>query len=219
MNVLFVGNSYTYYNDMPLIFKKLADDNNRSMTVHSVTKGGRRLESFTDKSDDITVKLQDIVSKEKFDVCFIQEQSVLPAADFDRFINGLSCVVDMVKDKADQIVLYATWGRKSGSETLTEHNWTTESMTKLLSDAYCKASEQFGAKVSPVGENFLKIEKTNPEINLHDEDLSHPSYKGSCLAALTHYYTVFGEFPKKIQSLDISADELSAFQKVVGNLL
>ena len=185
----------------------------------SITKGGRRLESFADKSDAVTLALHDILLKEKFDVCFIQEQSILPAVEFDRFISGLNCVVDVVQDKTDRIILYATWGRKSGSETLAEYNWTTESMTKLLSEAYGKASAQINATVSPVGENFLKIAEIAPQINLHDEDLSHPSYKGSCLAALTHYYTIFKEFPKNTESLNLSNDELLFFKKAIVNLI
>ena len=35
--------------------------------------------------------------------------------EFDTFIEGLALVTDMVKDHADQFVLYATWGRKTGS--------------------------------------------------------------------------------------------------------
>lgn len=40
MKVLFVGNSHTYYNDMPRIFASLARDNGHDVQVESVTKGG-----------------------------------------------------------------------------------------------------------------------------------------------------------------------------------
>ena len=215
MNVLFIGNSYTFYNDMPLLFEKLANSNGKSITVCSVTKGGRKLESYTDPSDDVTQALDTLLSKQKFDICFIQEQSLLPASDYSRFISGLDCVVNKLKDRADRIVLYATWGRKAGNAELTKRNWTTESMTKLLSDAYRKAAQLYGACVSPVGNNFLYATQINPELNLYSEDRSHPSYAGSCLAALTHYHTAFGEFPKQTGTLSLSDAEIAAFRAAI----
>ncbi len=215
MNLLFIGNSYTYYHDMPLLFEKLANQNNKNVTVCSVTKGGRKLVHYADSADPVTISLDTLLAKQKFDICFIQEQSLLPAADFDRFISGLDCVVSKLKDRAEHLILYATWGRKSGNAVLTENNWTTASMTALLSEAYQKAAGLYGAQVSPVGNNFLYITQQHPEINLYDEDCSHPSYHGSCLAALTHYYTVFNEFPKETEMLDLNDTDLSAFRTAV----
>lgn len=215
MNILFIGNSYTYYNDMPLLFEQLANCNNQKTTVYSITKGGRKLESYTDTSDVVTVALDTLLSKQKFDVCFIQEQSVLPASDYNGFIRGLDCVVNKLKDRVEHLVLYATWGRKSGNSILTEYNWTTESMTSLLSDAYQKAAKLYGAYVSQVGKNFLYVTQKHPEINLYNEDGSHPSYQGSCLAALTHYHSVFCDFPKHTEMLALSDSELSAFRSAI----
>lgn len=215
MNVLFIGNSYTYYNDMPSLFEKLANSNNYKVTVFSVTKGGRKLESYADTSDVVTVELDTLLAGQKFDICFIQEQSILPAFDFNKFILGLDCVVNKLKGRVDKLFLYATWGRKNGSSKLKELNWTTESMTTLLSDAYQKAAKLYDACVSPVGINFLNIAQQYPEINLYDEDYSHPSYQGSCLAALTHYHTVFGTFPKHTEVLALSDAELSAFRSAI----
>ncbi len=215
MNILFVGNSYTYYNDMPSLFEQLAISNQKDVVVYSVTKGGRKLLAYTDATDEFTVNLDTLLSKHTFDVCFIQEQSLLPIIHFDQFIDGLDCVVNKLKNKTKQIILYATWGRKKGSKQLEEHNWTTESMTDLLSDAYQKAAKLYDARVSPVGNHFLYVTQNYPEINLYNEDRTHPSYQGSCLAALTHYHAVFGDFPKNTDALAISSAELSAFKTAI----
>ena len=214
MNVLFIGNSYTYYNDMPSIFEKLAGSNGKQVSVCSVTKGGRRLLQYREP-DSTTSELDELLAQKTFDICFIQEQSVLPAKDFEAFLSGLDCVVGKVKSKADRLILYATWGRKSGSSTLAENNWTTESMNQKLSEAYRKAAGLYDAQVSPAGDRFLCITQHDPEINLYQDDLSHPSYQGSCLAALTHYHTVFGEFPNQTGSLALSDAELSAFKAAI----
>lgn len=214
MNILFVGNSYTFYNDMPEMFEKLANDNGKNVNVYSVTKGGRKLVDY-ETADETTEKLQEALDERCYDVCIIQEQSILPASDYDAFIRGLDGVIKRVKDRADRLVLYATWGRKRGSAVLAEHNWTNEGMTELLSSAYLKAAKIYGADVSPVGESFLKMMKNSPDTELYNADLSHPSYVGSALSALTHYYTVFGEFPEKCDDLALEKDLISTFKSVV----
>lgn len=215
MNVLFIGNSYTYYHDMPTLLEKLCKENGQDVTVYSITKGGRKLESYLDPEDEITRALDKVLSENAFDICFIQEQSVLPAAEFDTFIKGLNCVVDKVKGKARRLVLYATWGRQAGHPVLAEQGWTTASMTHLLTDAYSRAAKQVGADLSPVGENFLYVTEHYPDVNLYDADKTHPSYEGSCLAALTHYHTLFGAFPAHTASLALRDATLSAFRSAV----
>lgn len=215
MHVLFIGNSYTYYHDMPTLFEKLAIDNQKDVTVHSVTAGGRKLTDYMDSTDETTMALDALLAAHTFDTCFIQEQSLRPAADFNRFMEGLEYVVNKLKDRVDSLIMYATWGRKEGSEALTTHNWTPQSMTDLLADAYQAAAKQYNARLSPVGRCFLTIVQTHPEIDLYDPDKSHPSYQGSCLAALTHYYTLWGNFPENTACLALSDGEISAFKECI----
>lgn len=215
MKILFIGNSYTYYNEMPMIFERLATGNQKDIQVYSVTKGGRMLCEFSESGDPVTQELEHLLAEHHFDICFIQEQSILPLKDYGCFISGLECVVEKVRSRADRLVLYATWGRKAGSKTLTENSWTTVSMARGLCEAYHNAAATVDADVSDAGLNFLEVYTNREEIELYDPDLSHPSYKGSCLAALTHYYTVFREFPENTDSMDLTREELAVFKKSV----
>lgn len=212
MNVLFIGNSYTFYNDMPALFQALAAENGHAVTAYSVTAGGRRLERYLNPEDPVTAKLDDILRKQDFDVCFIQEQSLLPATDHDRFIAGLDCVIGKVRKRAKRLILYVSWGRKSGNKDLAAYNWTPEIMTRLLADSYEKAAQIYGIEQSVVGAPFLQITQNHPEIDLYDPDLTHPSYVGSCLIALIHYRTVFGHFPTHTASLALTESQLAVFK-------
>ena len=215
MNILFIGNSYTYYNDMPAIFRQLALDNGKDVTVTAVTKGGRKLIGYKDPFDPTTVKLTEAL-QQHYDVCVLQEQSVLPIAGFDTFMDGLTLVTDMIKGHADKFILYATWGRKSGSKTLLEHGWDTEGMTEMLAQSYARAAALIQADISPVGKHFLTVSRMLPEIDLYDPDLSHPAYAGSVLSALTHYWTIFGQFPENTASLNLESRVLDVFRTVVS---
>lgn len=215
MNILFVGNSYTYFNDLPQLFQDLARANGKQLNTFSVTKGGRRLDAYMDPSDETTHQLERLIRERHYDVCFLQEQSTLPALDYTAFLSGVQHVLQMAKGCADKFCLYATWGRKAGSPDLETHGWTPESMTDLLAKSYQKAGQHFGATVSHVGQCFWHIKSRHPHIELHNPDLTHPSYQGSCLAALMHYQTLFGNFPENTQVLGLQPEVLEAFRSAV----
>lgn len=211
MNILFIGNSYTYYNDMPALFERLAKENGLDVSVWSVTKGGRKLIEYTNCDDTVTVALNALLSERRYDAVVLQEQSLLPLRDWDLFFAGLSHVIKQADGRADRLVLYATWGRKEGSKDLSALNLTTEQMAVQLEAAYSRAAAQFNADLSPVGMNFLTVYQAHPDIELYDPDCSHPSYLGSCLSSLTHYRTIFGQLPEHMDCLSLSAAEQRAF--------
>lgn len=72
---------------------------------------------------------------------------------------------------------------------------TNESMTQRLVAAYEAIGRECNMPVSAVGSAFYDVYTNHPEIELYNEDLSHPAVAGSYLAALCHYATVFGKSP------------------------
>ena len=136
MKILFIGNSYTYFNDLPALFDKLCKENNKPVEVFSVTSGGRYLRQNLDTEDACTLKLRDLLSKHHFDVCVLQEQSTYPVRDKASFLQDMLRIAEFVKPHTDRFVLYATWGRQFGSQKLTELGMTGETMANLLHEAY-----------------------------------------------------------------------------------
>ena len=57
MKILFIGNSYTYFNDMPRLLEQLMRDNGIDVTVDSVTKGGRKLFENLQANDENSEKI------------------------------------------------------------------------------------------------------------------------------------------------------------------
>ena len=43
LRLLFIGNSYTYYNDLPAMVYEIARTQKKKLSVESITKGGRSL--------------------------------------------------------------------------------------------------------------------------------------------------------------------------------
>ena len=216
MKVLFIGNSYTYFNDMPTLFSRLCGCNGKQAQVFSVTKGGRRLHENLDSADETTRQLEAVVQQNGIDVFVLQEHSTLPLLDFHRFSTNITSL--MKKLGAARYVLYQTWGRKAGSSFLTEQGLTTRTMAFQLQEAYAKVAEAVGADRAPVGRCFLLASENHPEIDLYDPDLTHPSYAGSCLSAMTHYRTLFGEDPADLSCFDLLEDTKQVFSQILASV-
>lgn len=212
MKVLFIGNSYTYYNDLPKLFEKLAAENGEDVEAFSVTCGGRRLiENMQKTEDSYAEQLNALLSAHTFDLVILQEHSLGSLLDYDGFCSGITGLREKLGSRAKRLLLYCTWGRKTGSKTLEERSWTQESMTFSIADAYRKAGKALGIPVSYVGLKFYGISRMYPEIELYDADLTHPSYVGTCLAAITLYASVFHAFPQKCSTLELPQETLQAF--------
>ncbi len=214
MNILFIGNSYTYYNDMPKIFEKLALENGKDVVVDFVTKGGRKLYENLVVEDEYHQRIVGLCSEKQYDVLFLQEQSYFALVDYEKFLEGLSGLMKLIG--ADRTVFYATWGRKEGCPLLDELKLTRAEMGKKLEEAYQKAADALGAGLSPVGRAFQATCETAPELELYMPDLSHPSLLGSTLAALVHYRTVFGQLPQSCESLSIDPAATKMFLSMLA---
>ena len=82
MNILFIGNSYTYFFDLPTLFADLCRANGHDIRVDSVTAGGRELhECLTEFHNDLNVgdplgkKISELLEEVEYDVLILQEQS------------------------------------------------------------------------------------------------------------------------------------------------
>lgn len=217
MKILFIGNSYTYYNDMPKLFSLLAEENGQTVSVDSVTKGGRKLiENLDFENDENSKKILELSKENKYDVLFLQEQSLLPIKDIKKFQIGADELTRLAMAKRN--ILYATWGRKSGCEVLTEMNLTSEEMTDKLYSAYESTAKSINAELSPVGLCFNHISQKHKNLELYAPDLSHPSYFGSALAAACHYKTIFGKAPEKFESLSLASDAILAICDALASI-
>lgn len=223
LSVLFVGNSYTYYNSMPTsIFLEFATAAGFDANVKAITCGGHSLFQHADTRDPYGVKvalelLPDNVGMYNFVV--LQEQSMRPAS------NDLATFYDAVRDLAARArgieatpILYSTWGRRGDSEYLTQTGMTNESMTWKLAASYTAIGEELDIPVGYVGLAFYEVYTGNSGIELYDPDTSHPSYAGSYLAAVTLFAKMTGIDPTTVSfNGDLSAEDAAVLKQAAKN--
>lgn len=214
MKILFIGNSYTYYNNLPQLLENLINENEMDIEIDSLTVGGRKLYENLSLDDEKYIELCNLLTKNSYDILFLQEQSFLPLLDYCTFEKGVADLINLIKAKRN--ILYVTWGRKDGANILKEYGLTNETMTIKLNTAYQKVAFEYNCETSLVGLYFNYITSHYPILNLYDDDLSHPSYLGSCLAALIHYKTIFKTLPNVYSTLKIDNEILETFISVLN---
>lgn len=196
-SVLFVGNSYTFYNDLWDIFHKCAASAGYSFAVDHVTSGGYFLRQYLDDADPMQEEFDRKITGAAFDFAVLQEHSVGPIVDYDGFANAVKAIVNRLGPRT-KTVLYETWGRQEDSGTLKKIGMTNETMTIALDSAYRRLGRELDIPVSPAGIAFRNVHVNHPEIELYDPDHTHPSKAGSYLAALVHFAVLTGDSPKNV---------------------
>lgn len=192
-SILFVGNSYTYYHDMPeRIFAPMAAKAGYDIEVRAVTHGGYKLAWFADPDNEEGKRLRDVVAGRHFDCIVLQDHSLSTIVDPGEFFGGIRSLKTLLEDKTDRFVLYATWGRKPGCETLEELGMTNEEMTRHIAEQYEEAGQRFGMTVAHVGKAFAAYTQQNPDSELYFVDLHHSSELGSTIAAETILKAIVG---------------------------
>ncbi len=196
LRILFVGNSYTYFNNLPQMLSGLAASAKPPQTIETemITVGGATLKSLWAGG-----KPQAALASGKWNYVVLQEQSTLGPT---RMVDGVVQINDPkdfqasvrtidpeIKKAGAKPLLYMTWARKD-----------TPEKQSLLTDAYQNIGKELGDKVAPVGLAWQAALKARPDLELHVADKSHPNPSGSYLAACVFYATVFGKSPQGLAS-------------------
>lgn len=119
-NVLFIGNSYTYYNELWHLFQRVAKSQKIKVEVEAVYQGGYTLEQMSDPADTFGKQVDAKLKNTQYDIVFLQEQSERPAINRAPFYQAVRDLGAKIKTNGATAVLYQTWGRKTGSQDLTK---------------------------------------------------------------------------------------------------
>ena len=194
--VLFIGNSFTYYNDMDQLFAGLAEAAGYDVQVERITIGGHNLSQFALPSDEGGKQVEAALTAcGDYDIIALQEQSTRPLTNTSLFEDGVVKMCSRIREtqKDCRIFLYATWGYPEQAE---KRKQTVPEMEAQLRAAYLSTAGKAGAQVSPVGEAFSGVYTEHGSIGLYAEDQRHPSYEGSYLAACVHAARLLGIDPR-----------------------
>ncbi len=187
IKTLFVGNSFTYYNDIPALTQSIANDLGYNLVCESVTMGSHNLEQFANKDDEYgKIVFNKLTANNDYKYLILQEQSTRSYTKYSNFKNGAT-ILKLLADSTQTDCttrLYSTWGYQSAADDL---KVTIPEMEEKVRDAYDSLAQELNVNVHYVGKAFSKVYlEYNSQINLYHTDNKHPSYAGSYLSALIH---------------------------------
>lgn len=198
-SALFIGNSYTYVNNLPQMVEQLALANGDTLITDASYPGGHTLELHTTNSTTLSK-----ISAQSWDFVIMQEQSQKPsfppsqvAQEVYPFAATLTQAIK-ANDSCTEPVFYMTWGRKYGDQTNCQFYpplCTYQGMQQRLRQSYLQMGKDNKATVAPVGIAWKNSIAADSNLNLYSSDNSHPSLAGTYLAACTFYATLFQKSP------------------------
>ena len=182
LRILFVGNSYIFFNNLPQMISLLSDSLNTKLICKQSVYGGATLGDHWNSRRGIRTRA--ILEKEKFDIVVIQDNSMWPLehADSVLMIGKLFC--DLIKSKNATPYIYNTWSRETTPQTQSAINKTYESLAL-----------QTQSVLVPVGSVWAEAKAQKPTVQLYMSDESHPSWHGTFLTALCFVKKITGTLP------------------------
>ena len=178
--VLFIGNSFTFYHDMPAAVSAKLEQAGCPHQVESFTKGGWFLSRYADPQDKYGALLRERHLGKHWDILILQDQSFNPVDQYEDFLAGAKALKQLLQP--EKVLMYQTWAYEDHTEKLEATGLSYDQMHLALKKAYAGAAQELGATVVPVGDRFAQCKREHPEIQLYKEDHFHPSVEGTALA-------------------------------------
>lgn len=180
VSVLFIGNSYTYVNDLPGVVAAMGKAGKVKIEAQSYTEGGAALIQFWEEPKH--AKARELVKQGGYDYVVLQDQSVTPCTSPHRTLKFGGKWAQLAHFGKSKPVFFLTWAHKTPDGSVFD-----TSMQDELTAVYRRAAEENDALLAPVGEAWRRWYQKHPTESLHTEDGSHPNALGTYLTACVFY--------------------------------
>lgn len=191
LRVLFIGNSLTFYNDLPARTREIAaqDGALRVMETDAVVKGGASLQSHW---NGVTARTR--ITAERWDYVVLQEGTTLYYDQPDSLVEVVRSFDHLVREAGARTVFYLTWPLQG---TVPQ-----DSFTRVVA----RMQDELHILVAPVGAAWQDALAANPSLQLYLPDGNHPSPVGTYLGACTMFATMFRRSPEGLAGLQAIGD-------------
>jgi hypothetical protein len=203
-NVLFVGNSLTYTNDLPRTLEDLAASGNHALHCASVTRPGFALIDHLDGGSDAVAVIRQggwhyVILKQG--PSSLDESLVILIDGTVRFDVEIRAIGAMTS-------LYLVWPDKSRFAYF-----------EAVRRNYKAAADTVGGLFLPAGEAWLTAWDDEPSLALYGSDDFHPSPLGTYLAALVMYERITGSDARALPPVAVVAGETLAVSRETVQIL
>lgn len=177
MKILFIGNSHTYFNDMPAVFSAFWEVNTgKRADVTMLAYSYRDLAWHN--SEYFALRFNILYGN--YDFCIIQQQAH-PFPGKEKTLAGLLPILNLCREAGVKPILVSTWVEKRFPE-----------LQETVNRAYFEISETTGCTLAHAGPIWESLLREHPETELFWNDGEHASPEGDYLLAMTIFRTIYG---------------------------
>jgi len=209
--VLFIGNSLTYYHEMPSLLQAMLDESADNYEIEQSTYAGYTLKGHLDhiiigehqdgvytrqKEEGETTATIKKLEANNYDYIILQEQTggaAIPEMREIFLTKTLARYEDLIDTNKTKIILFQNFPIQKNyprkyCKSIDDKKYCSELFNNLEEEMAVIRRGFEGSKkdVVKVGEAYYEVIKNHPEINLYSDE-SHPSKEGAFLSALVFY--------------------------------
>jgi hypothetical protein len=208
LRVLFIGNSYTRFNNLPRLVASLSESVAQGPIVRAKreTHGGFNLRRHWRRR-----RVRDRIARGGFDAIVIQGHSLSPIRDPGEMAEYARRFSQRARAVGARLILFETWARAPRSRVYRRYELAGPAeMLARVDSVYAQLGHDLGASVSPVGRAFARAADEASGVRLRRRDRTHPTLAGSYLAACVLYGTLTGNDPREASYVPWPLSQASA---------
>lgn len=196
MRVLFIGNSYTRFNDLPRMVQSMSRSAPRGprLETRRETRGGYDLRNHWRHR-----RVRARIANGHFDAVVLQGHSLDPVRHPDQMADYARRFALHTGSVGSRLVLFQTWARHPRSRVYRRYDLGGPSaMHQQVETVYREVGRELDATVAPVGAAWQRAGRELPDVRLHRRDGTHPDVPGTYLSACVLYGTLTGLDPRAL---------------------
>lgn len=194
LNVLFVGNSYTYFNNLSHIVSAISDSTDTKLITKKSTVGAGWLREHWHGKRGLQTK--QMIETGNFDVVVLQEYSMGAITSPDSLYKYVKLFADLVKSKGAKPLIFQVWAREKVPQYISELNL-----------AYEKVAKENDIPLIPIGMGWNLSRGLRPDAPLFYKDGTHPGDLGTFLTAAIFVGCITGEVPEEVYQVPTITDQ------------
>lgn len=175
--VLFIGNSYTYTNDLPRLVERIAKSKGISVRTEAVSVGSATLKDHWDSG-----RAAEALRKSRFDFVVLQPQSSEELRMPEETAAYAKKLADAIRSAGAEAILFAPW-----------HPLEFDPASARFRSGYRNLAAAAQLRLAPVDAAWESARSAGAQ--LYNEDQRHPNLAGSYLAACVFVSVLTGADP------------------------
>ena len=186
--ILFLGNSFTFYWNLPSLVESMAKEKGILLDIYQSTAGAATLKDHWEGKRGL--QSMKVLKEHDFSTIILQDHSTSPLLKTVESREYFNRFIKLINKKKSEVILYGTWTYPA-SPLIGKSFIGADPIQYVLKPI----ADQTNSRMAPVGTAFRLFQEKHPEISVFTSDNKHPSAVGTYLAACVFLKMLTGESP------------------------